>query len=272
MMFTTLEDADEAAARIAKALSMSVEIGEQLSRGISLDHARQLCAIGAGYSDWRDLELRIGTADAPQTPESAITISNLAVAAEKIGIWDHALLIEAQLHNDRHIASDPAHWVDQTLELSHLFHDDISRLEAAESIFDYIRLASDPDIDDVDISSRISLAIGMEIDRDHLRKLQNTLSDKEERKAFREILDQIPPRGEDDQARMALCARAGRIDNIVASMGAQELARILTVAARHIARAGGGVSANHTLVRQACLRPPRGNWRDRWQDQIEPPR
>lgn len=274
-MYNDLEEADAAVVQMAASLSREVRDGEPVVRGIHRELARRLCALGAGYADWRDLEMRVGTTDAAPSPTPEESMRALAPALDEAKVWDHPLAVEALLQPLRTVASDPAAWLRQTLDLVHVVQEDVTRLEAAEAVFDYIRLASDPAIGDVELTKRISLRIGMEIDDTHLRQLDQELGHwKGEggRLETRESLSRYAPSGDDDWTRMALCGRASRIDPLVHDMETADLAEVLAVVAHFIRDAGGAVSSGHMLARLAILRPARNTWRDDWRDQIDPDR
>lgn len=272
-MYLTLEDADDAVCKIASSLSMDVADGETVEQGIDTTLARKLCAIGAGYEEWRDLEMRVGTPDAVPRPTSRETIARLTPVLRETGVWDHPLAVEAMIHPLDSVVVDPEAWLHQTLELIHEVQTDVSRLEAAEAVFEYVRLASDPAIDDLTLTGLISLRLGMEVDMEHLRWLATDLAEYEGetgRSGTRQWLARLSPCGDDDWTRMALCRRASRLESMIHDMEAAALADLLTVVARFVATAGGAVSSPHMLTRLAVLRPARNTWRHEWRDQINP--
>lgn len=269
-MFLSIYEARNAADRIAAALTIPLDTGETTPKGIPLDIAKYLGAVAVGYADWLDLERRVSTPRTLPAPSPETILANLADDAVALKVWDHPIAIEALLYSDAHIADRPAEWIDETLRLSHLAHEDITRLEAAEAVFDYIRLKSDPEIADMELTIKLALSLRMEIDREHLQLIEHATSNTAERLAIKDTLDLLVPSGWDGRARLALAARASRIAKHVESMDIRQLTEILVPSLKHIAKAGGGVSAGHILLRLIGLRPPRGNWRDPFEDQLPP--
>jgi hypothetical protein len=272
-VYKTLEEADAAVERIARLMTYETPDMQIVVMGVDAKDSRRLCAIGAGYADWHDLEMRVGTAEAAPTPTPEESMNLLAPILIEERISDHPLAVEAQLSPTQAVIADPAGWMRQTLDLAHVVQEDIGRLEAAESMFDYVRLSSDPAIGDMELTKLISLKLGMDMDVEQLRRIDGEmLSWKGEggRRQTMKELSRHQPRGDDDSTRMALCGRASRIDDLVENMGAAELAGVLATVARFVSAAGGAVSASHMLVRLAVLRPPRGTWRDAFRDMIDP--
>ncbi len=265
-LYQSLEHAEAAAVRVSEGIRFDPHEGESLSPGIPIDIARYLAARGGGFDDWAALEAAYANnlAIAPVAPEQSV--ANLVGELEPLRIWDHPVGVEGFLHSDDAIRADPEKWIDECISLILLTSSQIGRYEAATSVFDYVRSEAPYDLDDIELTTHLAIAMGVDADKRHLMNIKEAMQRPEYRHAAH-VFDimisfDFSLEAEDSDFveihpdRMAICTRAGRLGFLVKSMGPRELSAVLKPCLKHIAAAGGGVTAGETLIRLCANRLP----------------